>query len=284
MLGEPNPFGGTPLAMLAAQCNKIAAKSQGPLAASELHKGFHPWKKPLSAMDAAHSSLALTSQRMSNFNSSMAMSSSGFNYARSNSLQSCAGAYGSELFYPQSSTNSYTHAQSESCQATLSQKMYGESSSNIGNVYSRVPNGSLYDSWSSYIPNANSYSIKSDLSSSMTSPASWWDMHSNPSNWLSDISGSSNSIHSHLSGSNYPNSDTLNAFGHSLTPNGSTFPHLLQDTFKSILPSNSDLNASSVNSVLDVPFGCCHVVSRLVQVTAALFGTGHMRLPELPGG
>ncbi|XP_060592319.1 transcription factor Sp9-like [Ruditapes philippinarum] len=247
MIADPHPFGGTPLAMLAAQCNKISAKTQAPLSNNDMTKGFHPWKKPITAMDAP-SPLSFTSQRMAGFNSSMSMTSSGFNYARANPLQSCSGAYGSELFYP-SSTGSYTHSQTESCQAALSQKMYndtGFSNSNLGNMYSRVANAPIYDSWSSYMPSANTHGLKSDLTSSMNSPASWWDMHSNPSNWLSDITGSSNSIHSQIS-TNYPNSDSLNAFGHALGSNSSTFPHLLQDSYKSIMPPNSDLTASAVN-------------------------------------
>lgn len=38
-------LGGTPLAMLAAQCNKLASKSPPPLADAAVGKGFHPWKK-----------------------------------------------------------------------------------------------------------------------------------------------------------------------------------------------------------------------------------------------
>lgn len=36
---------GTPLAMLAAQCNKLSSKSPPPLADAAVGKGFHPWKK-----------------------------------------------------------------------------------------------------------------------------------------------------------------------------------------------------------------------------------------------
>lgn len=193
--------------------------------------------------------LSLSSQRMSGFNTTMSMASTGFNYGRSNTLQSCSGAYGSELFYQSNTGTSYAHSQPDSCQSSLTQKMYGDggiSGSNIGNMYSRVANAPIYDSWSSYIPSANTHSLKSDLSGSVNSPTSWWDMHSNPSNWLSDISGSSNSIHPQIA-SSYPNSDSLNAFGHSLSSNGTTFPHLLQDTYKSILPSSSELTASAVN-------------------------------------
>ena len=36
---------GTPLAMLAAQCNKLQTKTPPPLADAAVGKGFHPWKK-----------------------------------------------------------------------------------------------------------------------------------------------------------------------------------------------------------------------------------------------
>lgn len=234
--------------MLAAQCNKISAKTQAPLSNNEMTKGFHPWKKPITGMDAP-SPLSFSSQRMGSFNSSMTMSTSGFSYARANPLQSCSGAYGSELFYPSTTGTTYSNSQTESCQATLSQKVYndnGFTNTNIGNMYPRVGNAPIYDSWSSYMPSANTHSLKSDLPSSMNTPASWWDMHSNPSSWLSDIGGTSNGIHPQI-GSNYPNSDSINAFGHALGSNGSSFPHLLQDTYKSMLPGNSDLTASAVN-------------------------------------
>lgn len=248
MLGDPHPFGGTPLAMLAAQCNKISAKAQAPLSNNDLTKGFHPWKKPITGMDAP-SPLSFTSQRMTGFNTGMSMTSSGFSYARANSLQSCSGAYGNDLFYPSTTVTSYAHSQTESCQAALSQKVYsdnGFSNSNLGNMYSRVASAPIYDSWSSYMPSANTHALKTDLASSVSSPSSWWDMHSNPSNWLSDISAAPNGLHSQIS-TNYANSESINAFGHSLGSNGATFPHLLQDSYKSVLPSNSDITASAVN-------------------------------------
>ena len=42
---HPSRLGGTPLAMLAAQCNKLASKTPPPLADAAVGKGFHPWKK-----------------------------------------------------------------------------------------------------------------------------------------------------------------------------------------------------------------------------------------------
>ena len=239
--------------MLAAQCNKISAKTQVPLSDSDMTKGFHPWKKPIPGMDAP-SPLSLSTQRISGFNSSMAMSTSGFNYPRSNTLQSCSGAYSSDIFYQPATGNSYPHTQADNCQSALSQKVYGDNgltNSNLGNMYPRVTNGPIYDSWSSYVPSAHAHSLKPDISGAGTvnGAASWWDMHSNPTNWLSDITGSSNGLHSQIA-AGYPSSDSFGALGHTLGSNGSSFPHFLQDTYKSILPSSGELNSSSMS-----PFG-----------------------------
>ena len=43
---------GTPLAMLAAQCNKLQSKSPPPLADAAVGKGFHPWKKSVSGQSS----------------------------------------------------------------------------------------------------------------------------------------------------------------------------------------------------------------------------------------
>lgn len=49
---------GTPLAMLAAQCNKLSNKSPPPLADAAVGKGFHPWKKSPNSPAAGSSSTA----------------------------------------------------------------------------------------------------------------------------------------------------------------------------------------------------------------------------------
>ena len=233
--------------MLAAQCNKITTKAQSSLS-DGVSKGFHPWKKPIPGVDTP-SPLSLTSQRMPGFSSSMSISSQGLGYSRSNTMQSCAGTYGGDLFYPTSNGNTY--AQNDSCQSVLSQKVYGDSGfsgSNLSGVYSRVAGvgGHLYDSWPSYMPSAHAHSLKSDGTGSVNSASSWWDMHSSPTNWLSDVSVSSSGLHPQIS--NYANSDY--SLSHAFGSNSSTFPHLLQDTYKSILPSQNDLGQSSVSPFL----------------------------------
>lgn len=232
--------------MLAAQCNKLSSKAQSPISDNEMTKGFHPWKRPITGMDAT---VPLSmSQRMSGFNSSM--SHANFNYPRNNPLQNGTGSYGTDLFYPSTTGNSYAHAQQESCQNSLSQKVYSDNAitnSNLGNMYSRVTNGPIYDTWSSYMPSAHAHNLnnlKSDVSAG--SAATWWDMHTNPTNWLSDITCSSSGIHSSIS-SNYHTADSFNPLGHALGSNGPSIPHLLQDSYKNMLPSNGDHAPSPVS-------------------------------------
>ena len=234
--------------MLAAQCNKISSKSQASLS-DGFTKGFHPWKKSLSGVEAP-TPLSLTSQRMPGLNSTMTITSHGLGYPRSNTLQSCAGSYGSDFLYQTSNGNSY--AQNESCQSALSQKVYGDtgfSGTNLSGVYSRMNGvgGHLYDSWSSYMPSAHAHSLKPEVPGSVNSASSWWDMHSSPSNWLTDVSVSSASLHSQISG-NYANSDY--PLSPHFTANSSSFSPLLQDSYKSILPSQNDLNPSAVSPFL----------------------------------
>ncbi len=45
VLQEGGGMRGSPLAMLAAQCNKLSSMSPPPLADAAVGKGFHPWKK-----------------------------------------------------------------------------------------------------------------------------------------------------------------------------------------------------------------------------------------------
>ncbi|VEN49282.1 unnamed protein product, partial [Callosobruchus maculatus] len=64
---------GTPLAMLAAQCNKLSSKSPPPLADAAVGKGFHPWKKspqgapsPGATIGVSSSSSSIPSSQRSN--------------------------------------------------------------------------------------------------------------------------------------------------------------------------------------------------------------------------
>lgn len=62
---------GTPLAMLAAQCNKLSSKSPPPLADAAVGKGFHPWKKsPHQSSSGPQSPNSMSPQHNNNNNQS----------------------------------------------------------------------------------------------------------------------------------------------------------------------------------------------------------------------
>ncbi|OXA62184.1 Transcription factor Sp9 [Folsomia candida] len=144
---------GTPLAMLAAQCNKLSSKSPPPLADAAVGKGFHPWKKspglcpPNSVAGVlptcptsvggngvmtnpmTHSSLLSAAQK--SLSSSVCVTSSNHNaYSRTPVSSSCGATptYGADLYFHGSSGGNPCGDQSP-----------------VGSVgvYSRVP----YDSW-----------------------------------------------------------------------------------------------------------------------------------------
>ncbi|XP_041374619.1 transcription factor Sp9-like isoform X2 [Gigantopelta aegis] len=265
IIGDPQAFGGTPLAMLAAQCSKITNKSPPPLAEATVGKGFLPWKK--SPPGGSSSPIHLTSQRMSSLNPSLSMTTSGLTYQRSSANSTCATTYANDIFYPTTSASS--HVQSDfSQQAALLQKMHndgGFGNASFGGMYSRVPSMAShpYESWpfpgmaSSHAVNA--HGLKSEVTGN-GAPA-WWDVHGTPSvhstpgSWLSDIpSAAASGIHSQITGpyqaSDYGIGSSLTSASGSLLSSGQ---HLLQDTYKSMLPSQTDLGSSGVTPFLTRP-------------------------------
>uniref|UniRef100_T1IUX0 C2H2-type domain-containing protein n=1 Tax=Strigamia maritima TaxID=126957 RepID=T1IUX0_STRMM len=258
-------LGGTPLAMLAAQCNKLSNKSPPPLADAAVGKGFHPWKKGNLAVTASGTSVAtslpLTSsqQRVTGLTNSNSLS----NYQRAGVTSACSGASAyptaGDLFYQ-------TGGQVDgNQQAALLGKAHGDtahlSTAGMSTMYSRVD---PYHSWT-FNMNAMAASgahtgIKSEVTSVNTlSNSTWWDIHAaanaGAGGWL-DVSGSApglSGMHSQLPG-NYGGSD-YSALSHTLSPNQahllSSGQHLLQDTYKSMLPSA----AQTVGSPMGGPFG-----------------------------
>ena len=225
--------------MLAAQCNKISNKSPPPLADAAVGKGFHPWKKSPSTIQAP-SPISLNPSGLK-MNQPGCISSTGFNYQRSTHASSCNTGYGNDLFYSTSGSHS------EQQQVTILHKMQSESS--LGGVYARVPTVSThpYESWPF---SANPHNIKTEVTSSVAPASPWWDVHAQPS-WLSDITGPAGGLHSQISG-NYSSSDY--PFSHSLNSAASTFlssgQNILPDSYKSMLPTQNDLSGSGVSSIL----------------------------------
>lgn len=281
-------LGGTPLAMLAAQCNKLASKSPPPLADAAVGKGFHPWKKGGGSGNGGQTassphltggaggpggggSLPLHSpnQRVSSANSTSinSLSNSGATpvslagYQRPSPVNSspCStptyggggGGHvggGGDLFYPGSG-------------ASVSVSDPSNQSAHLGTVYSRVHAPHPYESWAF---NAIKPEVSSSVNS-LNSAASWWDVHAAAAAagpWL-DMSSASPAaaaaaLHSQV---NYGPSAEAYGLGPTLaaaaaasaTPAAaahllSSGQHLLQDTYKSMLPTSQGVSSQA-------PFG-----------------------------
>ncbi|XP_064554373.1 transcription factor Sp9 isoform X1 [Drosophila montana] len=273
---------GTPLAMLAAQCNKLSNKSPPPLADAAVGKGFHPWKKsPHSpaagstgapgggasslsgsssvgqhspcAISAASSSSSTgsgsgggggggqTSRSLpSSANSGTMVNITASIYPYSRPLaSSCAAvgtsasAYGSDLYFPNTSTSTGSMvADNHHMHQGLLGKVEGAA---FGSVYSRHP----YD-WPFNAVTASAH--KAAEAASVNS--GWWDMHSAAAagSWLDMGSAAAAGMHSTMA--NYASAaaagtDYSSALSHSLSNTAHLLgsgQHLLQDTYKSMLP------------------------------------------------
>ncbi|VDI31622.1 Hypothetical predicted protein [Mytilus galloprovincialis] len=244
IIGDHHHLGGAPLAMLAAQYNKLGDRCPSPLSES---KGFHPWKRPIAAVSAPDP-LYLSSSRLPGLNGSVSVPS--LCYGRSPAMTS------------QSLCNDWIHPSSgmsqqisETPSPTYPPKMASDncaSASMFGNGYSRIPpvNGHSYESWSL---NMNITHMKGENAQPNGHASSWWDMHSSPSSWYSDIPVTAPSIHSQLPQS-YPTSDySLSHLGTSSNPYMQPSQHMLQDGYKSMFTPQSDITASSLNPFLSRP-------------------------------
>lgn len=117
MTGIDHPgLRGTPLAMLAAQCNKLTTKSPPPLADAAVGKGFHPWKKsPSQQQQQLNSSTSSTNNQNVQQSSSSpggSVTSSQLSNNNNSNTQSGNGNQ-QQLQHPQrsNSTGSYTNQQ-----------------------------------------------------------------------------------------------------------------------------------------------------------------------------
>ena len=244
--------------MLAAQCSKIQNKSPPPLADAAVGKGFHPWKKSSPTMSSP-SPLPLSAQRMPGLTTS-SMNNSTLSYPRATVATSASTAYPTDILYPTTSAAQSTE-QVQAAGSLLgkvhSETSIGNSLSNPGfsSMYSRVPSvaGHPYESWPFNMPTASHpHTIKTEVTSGVNTGSPWWDMHTNAGNWFSDVPGAaaaSAGLHSQIS-SNYGGTDY---FGSQTSPFLSSGQHLLQDTYKSMLPSQNDLSASVTSPFLTRP-------------------------------
>ncbi|CAG0880733.1 unnamed protein product [Cyprideis torosa] len=209
-IGDPAPpdLRGTPLAMLAAQCNKLSSKSPPPLADAAVGKGFHPWKKQSSQPSSGGSNE--TSKPVPSTTSSPGTPKT--------SAPVITNSSSTDLYFPPAS----------SAESSILGKL--DSASHLNSMYSRM----AYESWpfNAAAAAAHSAAIKPDAAPTSFNSSAWWDVHaagaSATSAWL-DMPGSAATATS-LTSSGYPGSDYT---AHLLTSG----QHLLQDTYKSMLPA-----------------------------------------------
>jgi len=180
---------GTPLAMLAAQCNKLSSMSPPPLADAAVGKGFHPWKKGGGSPEQAGSGSRQGQQSTPTSNQPSTASTFSTSPQQATSPSPAYGAAASGL-YP-FSTASTTSVQSEvaSSQASLIGKVDPSTTAahlQMQSMYSRVAGVNPYESWPFNVAAGASH-IKSEVNGLQT-PGSWWDMHTGASSWLDTAS------------------------------------------------------------------------------------------------
>uniref|UniRef100_G3NLQ8 Sp9 transcription factor n=1 Tax=Gasterosteus aculeatus aculeatus TaxID=481459 RepID=G3NLQ8_GASAC len=223
ILGEEPRFGTTPLAMLAATCNKIGNTS--PLTtlpdSSAFSKGgFHPWKRSSSSCNLGSSLpgfTVATSRASTGLTPTSGAGNSAFCLASTSPTSSAFSTEYSGLF-----SNSAGVASQESGQ-------------------------------SAFISKVHTSSVTLVISDVHTNPGSWLDVQ-NPASTLQTSlhTGSPQAIHSQLSGYNPDFSSlTHSAFSSTgINPSAShllsTGQHLLtQDGFKTVIPTYTDASAAN---------------------------------------
>jgi len=180
---------GTPLAMLAAQCNKLSSMSPPPLADAAVGKGFHPWKKGGGSPEQAASVSRQGGTQSTPTSNQPAASTFSTSPQQATSPSPAYGAPSG--LYPFSSAAT-TSVQSEvaSSQASIIGKVDPSTTAahlQMQSMYSRVAGvANPYESWPFNVAAGASH-IKSEVNGLQT-PGSWWDMHTGASSWLDTAS------------------------------------------------------------------------------------------------
>ncbi|XP_050525224.1 transcription factor Sp9 isoform X2 [Daktulosphaira vitifoliae] len=226
----------TPLAMLAAQCNKLQSKSPPPLADAAVGKGFYPWKKSPQQQTNDMSGSPLQQQHQQQCQQRIPASSAAesprpvvtsTSSAPSTPIPTSAGyppppTHHSNIYFggghqTLTDNNGHHHHQNP-----LLGKVDNHSA-----LYGRHPYEWPFNSMSTAGHHAPAIKTES------VNPA-WWDVHG--SGWL-DMSGG---MHAQMA--NYAAQSDYSTLSHSLAASNtahhlfSANQHFLQDTYKSILP------------------------------------------------
>ncbi|XP_034241092.1 transcription factor Sp9 isoform X2 [Thrips palmi] len=225
---------GTPLAMLAAQCNKLSSKSPPPLADAAVGKGFHPWKKSPSGGGGQPGHQPPTSNSTTNNNNNNSTSNNNNNSTSNNNnslpvssgstTQSTASQSAARQMSGQGGAAAYSSRQmttpgsAAACGTGYGGDLYFSGAAATGgqqDLYSRHP----YEAWPF---NASHHgAMKGDNSA-------WWDVHQAAAagSWLDMSSGA---VHAQMAAANYAaaSSADYSTLGHTAHP--LVGQHLLQD-------------------------------------------------------
>uniref|UniRef100_H3ACB9 Sp9 transcription factor n=1 Tax=Latimeria chalumnae TaxID=7897 RepID=H3ACB9_LATCH len=250
ILGEEPRFGTTPLAMLAATCNKIGNTSPLttlPESSAFAKGGFHPWKRSSSScnLGSSLSGFAVSTSRGSTgLATTTGTANSAFCLASTSPTSSAFSSEYGSLF-----SNTTGVSSQESGQSAFISKVHTSAES----LYPRVGMAHPYESW-------YKSGFHSTISGEVANGASsWWDVHTNPSSWLevqNPAGGLQTSLHSgtpqaslHSQLSTYnPDFSSLTHSAFSSTGISPTASHLLstsqhlltQEGFKPVIPSYTD--------------------------------------------
>ncbi|XP_041259530.1 LOW QUALITY PROTEIN: transcription factor Sp9 [Onychostruthus taczanowskii] len=262
ILGEEPRFGTTPLAMLAATCNKIGNTSPLttlPESSAFAKGGFHPWKRSTSScnLGSSLSGFTVATSRGSNgLASGTGTANSAFCLASTSPTSSAFSSDYGGLF-SNSAAAAGVSPQEPGGQSAFISKVH---SSAAESLYPRVGMAHPYESW--YKSGFHSTLSAGEVANGAAS--SWWDVHTNPGSWLevqNPAGGLQSSLHSGAPqaslhsqlGTYNPDFSSLTHSAFSSTGLGSTAAshllstsqHLLtQEGFKPVLPSYTDSSAA----------------------------------------
>ena len=253
--------------MLAAQCNKLQAKSPPPLADAAVGKGgFHPWKKcqpgggpgvsgqsgsggEREAQDTlqeedrsptqpktgssqpaspAFSPAPAAAAAAAAHNHQYANRKEQNNQAAMPCAEPALGLYPS-AYTPSSTPNMQHHATTTSSSAAAQLQMQS--------MYSRVAGVNPYESW--MMAGAIKPEYKQEGHGALQSPGSWWDMHTQAGSWLDAASGLGSMHAAQMAnyGADYSSVSALGLASSSAALLGGN--HMLQESYKSMLPGQT---------------------------------------------
>lgn len=254
LLGEEPRLGSTPLAMLAATCNKIGSPSPSPSTVSDnsssFGKGFHPWKRAAASSCSLGSGLSGfgVSRNGSGISDSFGTNSSPGSSAFSlTSGTSSSSHFGNDYSVFQASVSN--SSQESSHQPVFISKVH-TSVDSLQGIYPRMSVAHPYESWfKSSHPGIPTGEVGT------TGASAWWDVGAgwidvqNPNGAALQTSlhsgGLQTSLHSPLGGYNSDYSSlSHSAFSTSPSPHLLTTGQHLMDGFKPVLSSYPDTSPS----------------------------------------